>query len=307
VRRLPQPDLYRNLAQEEFLLDEGDPEPRLFIWRSPFAVVMGKNQNPWKECNLPYLHEHRIALARRVSGGGTVYHDPGNLNLCWAMDRDQYQSESPSLFLVQALSRLGLEAEVGQGGSVWVQGKKVSGSAFAFRRDRVLHHSTLLIEADLDRLRAVLSPTRIQLRTHAVGSVPAPVANLCELRPGCDGREVLTALEAEAESQSMEVESLSRHADAAHMQSWSWIWGQTPTFRIQHLRIQGETGTMEVRKGRMVSWQGENRREVTPPVPLHRKGVEDLEQTWGIPSGQLQAEFSSLGWWLPSDGPPAER
>jgi len=295
------PELYRNLAREDALLDYGDPSPRLCYWRAPHAVVMGKNQNPWKECNVPFLREQQILLARRVSGGGTVYHDPGNLNLCWAMDRSAYKADAPSRFLIQVLARLGFAAEEGPGGSVWVEGKKVSGSAFAYRRDRVLHHSTLLVHADLRRLRAVLSPTRMSLTTHAVSSVPAPVGNLTDWNARCTLEDVVEAMVAEAGASQLEAGPLDLEAEAGRMNSWAWIWGQTPTFRIPGVVVEGTSGQMEIRKGHIVSWENKVKRRLDPPLPFTRDGVRKLEAVWDLPSGGLQTELESKGWWLPPD------
>ncbi|MEN8255735.1 MAG: hypothetical protein ABFR33_09740, partial [Verrucomicrobiota bacterium] len=81
-------DVHRNLAIEECLMEQVvDQGPVLFLWRSDCAVVMGKNQNPWRECRLDLMRDESVPLARRISGGGTVYHDAGNLNYCVVVDR----------------------------------------------------------------------------------------------------------------------------------------------------------------------------------------------------------------------------
>lgn len=301
---LPPPDVYRNLAAEESLLNQGDPFPRLLLWQSPQAVVLGKNQNPWKECHLPTLFEKQIKLARRVSGGGTVYHDPGNLNVCWAMDRSQYDPNAPVSFLIRVLAQFGLEATSGKGGSVWVQGKKVSGSAFAYRRERVLHHSTLLIDADLKLLRAVLSPPRIRVETHAVSSVPAPVVNLATLNSSCTVQSLAEAMWEEAATGEGRPAEIPEFLDVSGMRTWKWIWGQTPTFRIPNLNVGSQTGELEVRKGHLSALTTTETHKLDPVYPFTRKGLREAERIWGLPPGRLERSLQEQGWWIPPvEGP----
>ena len=101
-------DVYRNLAIEEYLMEHAvDHGPVLFLWQSDCAVVMGKNQNPWRECRLNLMREEGIPLARRISGGGTVYHDIGNLNYCVIVDRTQYREEQAYKMVSEALEIFG--------------------------------------------------------------------------------------------------------------------------------------------------------------------------------------------------------
>jgi lipoate-protein ligase A len=172
-------DVYRNLAIEEYLMEHTvDHGPVFFLWQSDCAVVMGKNQNPWRECRLDLMREEGVPLARRISGGGTVYHDAGNLNYCVIVDRTRYREEQAYEMVSQALETFGVYAEKTGKSNLSVNGLKFSGNAFCFRKGRALHHGTLLLNTDLERLNRYLGSMFDSIETHAIRSVPAEVGNL---------------------------------------------------------------------------------------------------------------------------------
>lgn len=185
-------DVYRNLALEAYLMEQmADAGPLLFLWRSDCAVVMGKNQNPWRECRLDWMTAEGVPLARRISGGGTVYHDAGNLNYCVIVDRAAYREEQAYEMVFSALATLGVQAERTGKSNLSVNGYKFSGNAFCFRKGRAMHHGTLLLDTDLDRLNRYLGSMIDGIETHAIASVPADVANL-----GLERDAVISALKA---------------------------------------------------------------------------------------------------------------
>jgi lipoate-protein ligase A len=234
-------DVYRNLAIEEYLMDEvRDAGPILFLWRSECAVVMGKNQNPWKECRLDLMERDGVALARRVSGGGTVYHDAGNLNYCVITDRESYKEEQAYQIIFKTLELFGMKAERTGKSNLSVEGLKFSGNAFAFRKGRAMHHGTLLLDTDLKRLARYLGSMLEGIETHAIASVPADVANL--------------KLSQEELTGALKGQFLSLYADGSSEVTWTdqdldpdiyapaldrqrsdeWIYGATPSFSIEH-------------------------------------------------------------------------
>lgn len=234
-------DVYRNLAIEEYLLDHpSDRGPTLLLYRNAGAVVIGKNQNPWRECAVERVAAEGLALARRVSGGGAVYHDPGNLNYAFLCPRAEYRAETWYDLVMAALQRLGVEARLMKSTSLAVDGLKISGTAFAFRGGAALHHGTLLITADLERLRRVFAGARRGLETHAIPSVPAAVANLAELAPAIAIEEAAAALRAEFERRFGPAERLDEaalpaaaiEALAAERRRPEWIFDRTPAFAI---------------------------------------------------------------------------
>ena len=176
-------DVYENLAAEESLLDAAPSEPVVLIYRNTPAVVIGKNQNPWRECSVSRLDALGVKLARRITGGGTVFHDAGNLNIACILPRAMYRRDEVLRLTINGLARLGIVAEIAGSTSLAVDGRKISGNAFCYRRDHVLHHGTLLWDADLEKLRAALVPDLPDIETRAVASVPMPVANLRTASP----------------------------------------------------------------------------------------------------------------------------
>ncbi len=235
-------DVHENLAAEEGLLDHGDTgNSFLLICRNDPCVVIGKNQNPWRECAVAHLPAMGIALARRITGGGTVYHDRGNLNVSLILPRDGYQREAVMRIWLRALSSCGVAAELVDEVSIAVQGRKVSGQAFCFRRDRVLHHGTLLWRADLARLRGALAPELPTMETRAVRSRPMPVMNLAEVISATDeegiallGRAMADAFGAPwlmAHASPVDPFALPGHEErVARLRSREWIYGLTPAF-----------------------------------------------------------------------------
>jgi len=176
-------DVFRNLAREEFLFDhlpEGSKALLLYV-DSP-AIVFGKHQNPWRECSLAVLRERGIPIARRISGGGTVYHDLGNLNFSFVLPKEGFNRHKNLTYVAAALGRLGVEAEINDRYDIYAGGKKVSGNAFCFRRERALHHGTLLVRSKLKDLRGALVGMK-GIETFAVESRPAQVVNLADIEP----------------------------------------------------------------------------------------------------------------------------
>lgn len=296
----PEPDLYAGLALEEALLDSQEqPHPVLLLWRSPAALVLGKNQNPWKECDLARVRDQKLLLGRRVSGGGTVYHDPGNLNLAWVMERGHYSAESLHAWLRDALGLLGLEAVTNSSGATFVQGRKISGSAYCYRRKRVLHHATLLLDADLQTLNEALRPPALSLNTHAIASIPAPVANLLDLKPGLSENVLTAALHAAAaksfgECQPGNTSGLVTPKALETLRSPEWIWGQTPAFTLS-LNVEGNSIDLHVRKGKVIHINGNG----TDPLPFDHSLPASLAARLSLPVGEVDQAFSRGGWvWM---------
>lgn len=168
------------LAFESALLDQPEVETWCF-WEGPEAVVVGKNQNLWREVDAAAVHRANLPLFRRISGGGAVFHGPGNLNFCHVFASNQPLDFDRLLQpVIQALGSLGIAVERRNCSDLWiVGGAKVSGNAVARRRAWWLHHGTLLVNADLERCTAWLGNSLgSDLQTRAVASRPSPVENL---------------------------------------------------------------------------------------------------------------------------------
>jgi lipoate-protein ligase A len=174
-----------NLAAEEWLM--GLEEPVLRLWRNSPCLVAGRHQILCREADLPEAARRGVPVLRRDSGGGTVYHDSGNLNFTILTA----PGEKPSIDFARmcapvlaALSALGIHAEHGGKGALFCEGRKISGGAAHLKKGRLLYHGTLLFSADLAALARLLAVPGERVESRAVRSEPRVVANLAELFPG---------------------------------------------------------------------------------------------------------------------------
>ncbi|KAG2175602.1 hypothetical protein INT43_001249 [Umbelopsis isabellina] len=239
-------DPFVNLAIEDHLFKTTDPEKYiLYLWRNKPCVVVGRNQNPFKECNLRYMEEHGIPLVRRRSGGGTVYHDMGNSIYTIFMPRAAFSRDANAELVARALLQLDIPAYVNSRHDIAVDGFKVSGSAYKLTNRRAYHHGTMLIDTDIEMLRGALGGSRDKLVTKGVASVPSPVSNLRSYSYTIDHQQFCEAVIDEfllAHNGSKPVkpvifsqddpsglpEEVQKSKD--ELTSWDWIYGQTPEF-----------------------------------------------------------------------------
>lgn len=239
-------DPWFNLATEDWIFRELDPSLRtLFLWRNRESVVIGRHQNPWVECRVAEMERDGVALARRQSGGGTVFHDLGNSNYTFLAASGQYRQDDNFAVVIAALARLGLSAERSGRNDILVEGFKVSGSAFKHTRGRSFHHGTLLINADLERLENYLNPVARRMEAKGIRSVRSPVANLTRWVPDLDHQKMCSALvdsfcayyDTGVEPELLDRRSLesipSLRAYYERMQDWDWRFGRTPEFSLE--------------------------------------------------------------------------
>lgn len=175
-------DPWRNLAVEKRLFLLNSSEVILYLWQNANTVVIGRNQNAYKECDLSAMSADGVTLARRESGGGAVFHDTGNLNFTFIAPNDIYDIPRQMTLIQKAAARFGIQAQLtGRNDIVAGQnGCKFSGNAFQKGASHSLHHGTLLINADLSRASKYLIPSKSKLRSKGVESVRSRICNLCE-------------------------------------------------------------------------------------------------------------------------------
>ena len=209
---------------------------RLFLWRSVPSVVIGKNQIPWRECDPNRIESGGGIFARRQTGGGAVYHDPGNLCYSLMMPRDGYDPDVVGNAIAAALRPLGLNLTVGPRHVLLAGDRKVSGTAFCYRRQRVLHHGTLLADADLNRLQDWLTPALIGIEGKGVTSVPSPVVNLCEIHSGFTTQQLFSALASVCGSTTVVAPNADQViAEQSRFSHDQWRYGLTPAFSLATL------------------------------------------------------------------------
>lgn len=172
---------YLNLAAETVMLTKAEKNTAyFFLWANEPTVVIGANQNPFSECDLAAMQKNGVHLARRITGGGAVYHDGGNLNFSFIMPNSLYNVSRQLKVICSALKTFGISAEPTGRNDLTVGGFKISGNAFYKGKTHSLHHGTLLINADFTALAGYLTPKKIKLAKKGVSSVRSRVKNLCE-------------------------------------------------------------------------------------------------------------------------------
>lgn len=180
-------DPHINLAIEEFLLRHiVKDEPLLFFYVNAPSVIVGRNQNVFEEIDLAYVRQQGIPVVRRLSGGGTVYHDLGNLNFSLISPRQDLLNKYEVFTrpVVEALGELGITAELRNRSSIFVGDKKISGNAQYATSGKLVSHGTLLLDTDLTQLRRAIEPRHGQIESRAVQSVRSSIVNLRELLDG---------------------------------------------------------------------------------------------------------------------------
>lgn len=188
-------DPYENLAREEYFLSHLQPgECLLYLWQNQNTVVIGKNQNCWKECHVTKLEQEGGHLARRLSGGGAVYHDLGNLNFTFLCRPEDYNVDRQTSVVLKAVQSLGIAAEKTGRNDLTVNGRKFSGNAYYESRQGCYQHGTLLLAADGEKMSAYLNVSREKLAAKSVASVRARVCNLTEYLPDLTPQQMCQAL-----------------------------------------------------------------------------------------------------------------
>lgn len=172
---------YFNLALEEYLfLNEKYNDDIIIIWRNEESIFIGKNQNPYQEIHHDVIEKGEISILRRISGGGTVYHDLGNINMSF-IQKDRHLHEIDFLehtkFMQDMLLALGLDVSITERKDLFLKGKKISGSAQSIKRKNSLYHGTLLYDSDLNKLTKYLNSNK-STESNATKSVSSKVTNI---------------------------------------------------------------------------------------------------------------------------------
>lgn len=175
-------DPWRNLAYEEYLLNHlAQEQVVLYLWQNERTVVIGANQNPFSEVNLEKLEQEGGKLARRMSGGGAVYHDLGNLNFTFIVPKQYFNFTRQISVIISALNKLGIVAVFSGRNDIIVANKKMSGNAFYHRDLQSLHHGTILVNTDFVKMVEYLNVDSDKIKTKGIKSVRSRVINLQDI------------------------------------------------------------------------------------------------------------------------------
>ena len=231
-----------NLAYEEVLTKEAEEdEVILYLWQNDNTIVIGRNQNPHRECDLKKIEEDRVTLVRRLSGGGAVFHDLGNLNFTFIAHEKNYDQNKNFQMVLDALKDFGLYGEFSGRNDLLLEGKKFSGNAFSRFHQMRVHHGTLMLDVDLTKMANYLTVHPLKMQAKGVTSVRSRVVNLYDLAPEMTVDNLMDALIKSFEKgygRADQVETLSEDLlegkDYAQKYfNWEWNIGETPNFSVQ--------------------------------------------------------------------------
>lgn len=239
-----------NHAAEEYFLKQAGAEYFL-LWRNTPCVLLGKNQNAYAEVNLGYAAKNDIAVVRRITGGGAVYNDLGNLNFAYILNKTAGMEPVFASFgaftkpIIRALRALGIDAELTGRNDLTAGGKKISGNAQARLENRILHHGTLLYSVNMAELSSVLKTRAVKFQGKSVQSVKARVANIRDLltepMPVDNFRSRFLANLTENDPAAVRYVPTERDENAIRQiadekyRTWEWNIGRSPgcTFRCE--------------------------------------------------------------------------
>lgn len=238
----PTGDGWLNLARDGYFLENNKKgDVILYFYVNKNAVIIGRNQNAWKECSIANMDADGVQLVRRHSGGGAVFHDNGNLNFSFITDEKHYDLNRQMRVILNAVSKLGLKAEMSGRNDITVDGKKFSGNAFSLAKGNRSHHGTILVNADLTKLSNYLCVSKEKMRSKGIDSVRARVCNICELSSGLTveamRRLVIESFIEEYGAASEYVFDGTALAEVEErrerLASWEWRFGKTPQFDFE--------------------------------------------------------------------------
>ncbi len=256
----PSKDPYFNLALEEYLLmNEHDHEDYFMLWQDRPVVVVGRNQNTLEEINQEVINNKGIAVVRRLSGGGAVYHDEGNLNFTFIVNDESRANFDFARFtapIIKTLGEMGVKAENSGRNDITIAGKKFSGNAQCHWKNRLLHHGTLMFNCNIEAMVEALNVKKEKMISKGVKSVRSRVTNISEhihIPVSMEQfKEVLTQtiradgfLQHERQLSEQEIRTVEVLRQEKYI-SWDWVYGNSPPFNVQR-SATFPWGTVEVR------------------------------------------------------------
>ena len=249
-----------NLAIEEYALKNLDiNETYLLFYINKPSIIIGKNQNTIEEINTEYVEENGITVVRRLSGGGAVYHDLGNLNFSFITKDDGESFHNFRKFtepVINALKKLGVNAQLSGRNDIEVEGRKISGNAQFSTRGRMFSHGTLLLDSEIDHVVSALRVKKDKIESKGIKSIRSRVANIAEFLEGKvtmeEFRQMLLTNIFEGLEEIPEYVLTEEDWEKIHQlseeryQTWEWNYGKSPKFNLQHSH-RFPVGSIDVR------------------------------------------------------------
>ncbi|MCJ2144983.1 lipoate--protein ligase LplJ [Bacillus paralicheniformis] len=249
-----------NLAIEEYCLKHLDPEETylLFYINQP-SIIIGKNQNTIEEINTKYVDENGIIVVRRLSGGGAVYHDLGNLNFSFITKDDGNSFHNFKKFtepVVAALKKLGVDAELSGRNDLMANGRKISGNAQFSTKGRMFSHGTLLFDSEIEHVVSALKVKKDKIESKGIKSIRSRVANISEFldqkMTTVEFRSMLLRYIFDSEGEIPEYKLTEKDWEIINQiskeryQNWDWNYGKSPKFNLQHSK-RFQAGSVDIR------------------------------------------------------------
>lgn len=231
---------YYNIALEKELFENvGRDERILYLWQNEKTVVVGRNQNPFMECNVEKIISDGGYIARRVSGGGAVYHDLGNLNFTFISSVQDSDIAKQIEVIKAAVLKFGIISEASGRNDILTNGKKFSGHAFYEEDGKSFHHGTLMLDVDTDYLVSILKPSSLKLNSKGIASVKQRVINLKDINKDITVSNMCEALKESFEQTYGKADSIQRYTLEVHkpkyyddFRSEQWIFGESPEYDL---------------------------------------------------------------------------
>lgn len=229
---------YVNLAIEKVLFNICEDDWLiLYLWQNQNTVVIGRNQNPWAECQCALLNSEGGKIARRLSGGGAVFHDSGNLNYTFITSEQNYDLTTQTEIIKKACSHAGITTSISGRNDLLADGRKFSGNAFYNSNNKVYHHGTLLISTDIEKMQRYLTPDAKKLKSKGIKSVKSRVINLSELNSSLTTESMKEfLLKSLFDMYSLDLSYIEISNDniveklTNEYSSWDYIYGKTLSF-----------------------------------------------------------------------------
>ncbi|MDL2248110.1 lipoate--protein ligase [Tyzzerella sp. OttesenSCG-928-J15] len=247
-----------NLALEQYVFDEMDHnQDYLMLWQNKSAVIVGKHQNTVQEINNNYVNEHEIQVVRRLSGGGAVYHDMGNVNFTFISDAmgESFDFAHFCRPVARTLESLGVNVEISGRNDMTIDGMKFSGNSQYIKNGRIMHHGTIMFDSDLTVVSQALRVSRDKYESKGFRSIKSRMTNVSDhMNHECSTEQFINILEERlcneftarpVQPQCINMDKVKKLQSDLY-NTWDWNYGFSPDYKLQKKRRFENTGQIEV-------------------------------------------------------------